>query len=164
MPPIFEESQRFNQWWIYLIPVGIMLFSAYVTYEQLWMGRPVGNNPLDNGDLWIMWLFTLPILGLVAIVRLDTSIDHKGIHVHLRPFTSTSYSWDQIEQAYVRTYKPLREFGGYGLRFSRSGKAYNIKGNEGIQLVLKNGKQVLIGTQKRNELEKILEKMAGSRS
>jgi hypothetical protein len=164
MPPIFEESQRFNQWWIYLVPVSAVLFSVYVTYEQLWMQRPVGNNPLDNDHLWIMWLFTLSILALIAIVRLDTQINNSGIHVRLRPFTSAYFSWDQIEQAYLRKYKPLREFGGYGLRFSRSGKAYNIKGDEGLQLVLKNGKQVLIGTQKWDELEKTLEKMLGSRS
>ena len=34
--------------------------------------------------------------------------------------------------------------------------AYNVKGKMGLQLVLKNGKKILIGTQKTEELKQIL--------
>ncbi len=34
--------------------------------------------------------------------------------------------------------------------------AYNVKGKMGLQLVLKNGKKNLIGTQKAEELKQIL--------
>ena len=53
---------------------------------------------------------------------------------------------------YTRTYSPMREYGGWGIRFGKSGKAYNIKGDEGLQLVFKNGKRLLIGSQKSQEL------------
>ncbi|MGK0329715.1 MAG: hypothetical protein ACJAXF_003214, partial [Polaribacter sp.] len=61
-----------------------------------------------------------------------------------------------------RTYLPISEFGGWGLRggfFFNKGKekAVNISGNIGIQLILKSGKKLLIGTQKESEAKSVLE-------
>jgi hypothetical protein len=44
----------------------------------------------------------------------------------------------------------------YGL--SAKGKAYNVSGNQGIQLVFKDGNSLLIGTQKPNEASAALQK------
>jgi TATA-box binding protein (TBP) (component of TFIID and TFIIIB) len=38
-----------------------------------------------------------------------------------------------------------------------AGKAYNVSGNKGVQLVFKNGKKLLIGSQKADELAKAIE-------
>ena len=63
-----------------------------------------------------------------------------------------------IAKAYVRTYSPLGEYGGWGLRYSLSGNgmAYNVSGNKGLQLELSNGKKVLFSTNKLEELELFL--------
>lgn len=152
----FQEEQRFVQWWIYLVPVFLLVFTAFVTIQQLVYAQPVGNNPVPNGQLWILWVFAMGIFWLIWAVRLSTVIDATGIHVRLKPFTKASYSWDQIEKIYLRKYRPLREYGGYGLRFGSNGKAYNISGNEGIQLELKSGKKILIGTQRWGDVEKVI--------
>ena len=51
------------------------------------------------------------------------------------------------------TYNPIMDFGGWGYRVSWKGKgtALNVKGNKGIELILKNGKKITIGTQKPEE-------------
>lgn len=66
-----------------------------------------------------------------------------------------------MKKVYVRKYLPLREYGGWGLRWGifGSGTAYNISGNMGIQLVLQNGKKILVGTQKAEECRRILEQL-----
>ena len=46
----------------------------------------------------------------------------------------------------------MREFGGWGIRVSRNGRAYNASGNTGVQLVLADGSHILIGTQRAEEL------------
>jgi hypothetical protein len=57
----------------------------------------------------------------------------------------------------VRKYSPIKEYGGWGFRYGfKNGKAYNISGNMGLQLILKNGDRILIGTQKPEELETYL--------
>ena len=62
-----------------------------------------------------------------------------------------------MSEYYAREYKPLREYGGWGIRCSlKRGKAYNVSGNKGVQLVFKNGKQLLIGSQKAEALEEAI--------
>ncbi|MBJ2175825.1 hypothetical protein JBL43_16340 [Aureibaculum sp. A20] len=67
--------------------------------------------------------------------------------------------WNDISKVYVRKYNAITEYGGWGFRgyiFKTGGKAFNVMGNKGIQIVLKNGKKMLIGTQKEVEAERIL--------
>ena len=68
------------------------------------------------------------------------------------------FSWEEIEKISVREYSPLLEYGGWGYAEERVEEhiMYNVKGNIGLQLVLKNGKKILIGTQKAEELKQIL--------
>jgi hypothetical protein len=56
----------------------------------------------------------------------------------------------------ARTYKPLSEYGGWGIKYGRSGWAYNIIGDQGVQLELDNGKRILIGSQHAEELEQAI--------
>lgn len=83
-----------------------------------------------------------------------------GIYVRFFPFLLTfrKYPWEDLEKATVRTYSPLAEYGGWGYRISFSGKgrAFNISGNKGLQLKFKNGKKLLIGTNKPDELAEVL--------
>ena len=57
-----------------------------------------------------------------------------------------------MSQYQTRQYKPIREYGGWGIRYGRGGKAYNVSGNKAVQLVLKNGKRLLIGSQRPDKL------------
>lgn len=55
----------------------------------------------------------------------------------------------------------LLEFGGWGFRVvtMNADKAYNVSGNMGLQLVLMNGKKLLIGTKQPEHLTDILTKL-----
>ena len=75
--------------------------------------------------------------------------------IHLKERT---IPFGDIESFKARKYSPLKEFGGWGIRFGFEGKAYNISGEEGLQLVLKNERKVLFGSQKAKELEKAMKK------
>ena len=53
-----------------------------------------------------------------------------------------------IARAYERTYDPLREFGGWGIRRGSGGsRAFNMRGREGVQLELRSGAKVLVGSE-----------------
>jgi hypothetical protein len=52
----------------------------------------------------------------------------------------------------------MKEFGGWGIRYGFKSKAYNVSGNKGLQIVLKNERQILFGSQRHKELEKVMEK------
>ena len=44
------------------------------------------------------------------------------------------------------TYSLLKDYGGWGIRYGRKGKAYNVSGNKGVLLTLADGKNGLIGS------------------
>jgi hypothetical protein len=52
----------------------------------------------------------------------------------------------------------LAEYGGWGVKgFSGKNRAYNISGNIGLQLTLKNGYKILIGTNNQEKLRMYLQ-------
>ena len=51
------------------------------------------------------------------------------------------------------------DYGGWGIKYGLKGLAYNISGNFGIQLELKSGSKILIGTQKPDEVKKLLDEI-----
>jgi hypothetical protein len=105
------------------------------------------------------------IFGSVGLLfyhaKLTTTIDEKGVRFTMSPFNfgPSDFAWDKIEKAYVRKYNAALEFGGWGIRMGwpGKGKAYTFGGNRGLQLELKNGKKVLIGSHKPEELEQVLQ-------
>lgn len=75
-------------------------------------------------------------------------------HLHYK-----HYSWDDILKAEVRTYNPIGEFGGWGLRGAGKDRAFNISGNQGLQLEFKDHKKLLIGTRQAEAITKALEQI-----
>jgi hypothetical protein len=106
-------------------------------------------------------MFPVIFLLFFLFMRLDTNIDETSISVSMSPFGSRKIAWKNVEKAYVRKYKPLMEFGGWGIRygFGSKGMAYSVGGNQGLQLELNNGKKVLIGTKKASELTEFLKQI-----
>ena len=145
---LFEESQRFNQWWLWLILLGSWGSMIY----GLFTDKP--ESPLA---------YIVPVLIMVGLpifflqMRLITRITDEGIYVRFIPFhfKEQFYTWDSLESAQVRTYSPLREYGGWGIKygFNGQGKVYNVSGNQGLQLVFKSGDKLLIGTQRPDEIQ-----------
>jgi len=153
----YSETQRFNQWWIWLallLPIGIFLWGIL---KQVVLKQPFGDNPSSDEGLIAGGLIPLLLLLLFRRIRLDTTIDEEGIRVYFAPFSKKFFAWSEIENAWVREYKPLLEYGGWGIRFGAKGTAYNIAGNQGLQLELRNGRRFLIGTQDAAHLQRVLD-------
>ncbi|WP_435335844.1 hypothetical protein [Haloarchaeobius sp. TZWWS8] len=83
-------------------------------------------------------LVGLAIVGAIAAflysLRLRTEVRADGIHVQMwhlhRSFRHIP--WADIESVESRRYRPIREFGGWGIRWTPSALAYNVHGNEGL--------------------------------
>jgi len=144
----FKETQRFTQWWLWVVLLGswgTMIYSFWVDVTM---------------NLTSILSFSVLALGLPVLfwqMRLTTRITEDGIFVRFFPFhfKEQFYAWSTIESAQVRTYSPLMEYGGWGIKygFNGQGKVYNVAGNQGLQLVFKSGEKLLIGTQKGTEIQ-----------
>ncbi|MEY4003686.1 MAG: hypothetical protein RIT07_1728 [Bacteroidota bacterium] len=153
---LFEEKQRFTQKWIWLLLLTPFLF------PMVGLIFPNISNDLfmfNASALLVNMGVYLSILLLFCFgFELNTEICTDGIYVRFRPFHRKPrfYAWSAIEHCEIRKYKPLFEYGGWGVRRGLMGTAFNVRGNMGLQLVIKGGKRVLIGTQKATELAGVL--------
>jgi hypothetical protein len=160
---LFSERQRFNQWWLWLILIGINGLFLYGIYKQVITGQQFGNRSMSDTGLFITAgvLFSLTLLFLNF--RLDTRIKKDGIYVRFFPIhlAFRHYPWDLVLKSFVRQYKPVMEYGGWGIRLGifGKGKAFNVSGNKGLQLEFTDHKKLLIGTNKPEEISETLEKI-----
>jgi len=69
--------------------------------------------------------------------------------------------WDQIRSVETRTDRPIRDFGGYGVRWAARGVVYHACGNRGVRMVLASGERVLIGSQRPDELARAVAARTG---
>lgn len=142
--PFFEERQRCPLA-IGTVVSGIVLFGVVLAVLTV-QGKI--EPPLKQA-LWSIWAIMALLDGFLASIAMRTQILPEGIVVCCLPlrFLKRRIAWDEIERIYARTYRPLHEYGGWGIRRGKSGTAYNMRGNQGIQIELRNGRKILIGTQ-----------------
>jgi len=158
---VFKEDQKFTQPLIYIglsiatIVIFFPIIKEWDTITQLPLNKQLGS--LSGGI--IICLVAL----LFLFLNLNTRIDEKGISYKFAPFhfKSKLINWKEVDKAYLRKYDAISEYGGWGIKggipWSKgNGKAYNVKGNIGLQLKLKNGNKILIGTQKKDEINAVL--------
>lgn len=157
MTTLFKEEQRFTQWWLWLILIPIGILPVVGIFKQLFLGEEFGNKPMSDFGLVFFAVFVFALLGLFLIMRLKTEIDQTEIRMSFFPFVKKRIKWTEIKKAEVLNYGFV---GGWGIRLSfKYGTVYNIKGNKGLAIELRNGKRFVIGTQRETELRKIVEKV-----
>ena len=160
MKIVFKEEQRFTQWWLWLILIGLALLPILGMYQQLYLGKAFGNRPMSDTGLGLFALLTFCFVGFFWRMRLKTTIDQKEIRMQFFPFTKKQVPWETIKTVKVVNYGFV---GGWGIRLgTKYGTVYNIKGKMGLAITLTNGKKFLIGTQKIEELERLLKKFQTS--
>lgn len=151
----FKEKQKFTQWWLWLILIAIGLFQVYGLFNQLIKGEIFGDKPMSDTGLIVFTIIPFGIIILFWYIKLETEIDETEIRIKFTPLVKKTFKWEDVKSAVVLNYK----FAGYGIRlFTSYGTVYNIKGNTGLAIELKNGDKILIGTQKSAELTKIIQK------
>ena len=151
MKSVFKEIQKFDSLWFFVILAMVSVVNYFI-YVQ---GREAELTSI------VVSYGAVVIAGLIFVFfRLQTEIDSFNVKFRFFPFHIhwQEIPWSDITHAEVRTYRPIMEYGGWGLRFGKNGKAYTTKGKTGLQLTLKNGKKILIGTQKQEELKYFLSK------
>jgi len=155
---IFKEEQRFTQTWLMaLLAISAMVPLVLISKEYF----------KDKSMTLQEYLTTLAIvlisLGFIFFFKLRTRIDEFGVHYQFFPIhlSFRKIAWSEIAKAQVRNYDAITEFGGWGLKggalWNKSnGVAYNFSGDVGLQLELTTGKKILIGTQERDQVERVL--------
>jgi hypothetical protein len=170
----FKEEQKFDQWWFRLIIimswVPLVVIFGIGIYQQLVLHKPWGTNPTSDTALLLTTAFVFLIMAgvtwLTFSMRLITEVTEDGLKYRFPPLIrkARTIPKSMISEYRVRKYDPIGEYGGWGIkgRLFGNGRAYNVKGNIGLQLQLRDNKKILFGTQRPEALKAAMDKIMNS--
>ncbi len=161
---VYEETQRFTQWWIRLLLGATVACVWFGFVQQIFFDRPFGNKPASNEAMIVIWLSVGVLLPLIFLsCNLQLQVRRDGFYYRFRPFQlkMNVIRFEEIQSYEAVTYRPILEYGGWGMRYGIHGRAYNISGNRGLRMKLTNGKRILFGSAKPEELKLSLDVMMG---
>jgi len=164
---LYREVQYFRQLWLWILILGISAVSIWGMVQQLFLNEPFGNNPAPDAILIVIVIifgFGFPIV--FYKMNLTTEVRRNGIYYRFFPFHLSFHKikFEDIAECEVRVYRVLRDYGGWGIRYGRMGKAYNVSGNRGVQLKFSDGKRLLFGSQKPEEFAATIKASIDNRS
>ena len=156
---LFSERQYFRQIWLGLVLLAINALFIYGIVHNIVSTQ---GPKMSNAVLCLALGFTLLLSLLFLLVRLETEIRADGVYFRFFPFQTSYkiYRWEEIAECFVTQYHPIKDYGGWGIRgsFGGKGKAYTVSGDMGIQMVLTDGKRILLGTKQPEEVKEAMRK------
>jgi hypothetical protein len=161
---VYTEIQRFRQLWVWILVLFVTGMAWYGAVQQIVLKKPFGNNPAPDTVMIVIWaVFGVLFPVFFYSLKLVTEVRSDGLFVRFFPlqFHSHKISFEEIKSYEIRTYSALKDYGGYGIRYGTKGKAYNVRGNRGIQFEFLDGKRMLIGTQRPEEFAQAIQTASG---
>lgn len=120
---------------------------------QVVLGHPWGKQPMSNGSVigWtiFLWLLYLRLLTVRLFTRVRDGVlvvGMRGIPLRRRVRLADVGSVEPV------TFDPQHDYGGYGIRSIRNGKAYVGAGHRGVRVQLRSGPVLVIGSERPEEL------------
>jgi len=144
----FREEQRFEWFWTAMFCVPALIV-GYGLVRQVVLKQPFISDAL----LWPAFAVVVVVAVWFLGLKLESEVRDDGLFIRfVWLWPERSIPWDQIRSVETRTYRPIRDFGGYGVRWAARGIVYHARGNRGVRLVLASGERVLIGSQRPGDL------------
>ena len=96
-----------------------------------------------------------PMLITLLFTRLDVEVQPDKLLIAFGPvhLIRKRISFADIDSVRGLTYRPIREFGGWGIRPRGSRTAWTIRGNQAVKVTLQSGKEVYVGSRFPQRLE-----------
>jgi hypothetical protein len=159
----FKEVQGFRTWWAWTGVAALNVLFIYAIVKQVFLGEPFGTKPAPDFVLILVELVLLLLFIFLISIKLKTRITDTGIYYRLFPFQfkETFIEWHELKDVYIRQYNSFHEYGGWGIRYgtAKTGKAINTtaSSDKGLQLRFNDGKLLLIGTARPDEIKLIID-------
>jgi hypothetical protein len=160
-PPaaIYREEQRFG-WWIYALVALIMGLVWWILLGNGPADVPAARRHAGDFSVGIVFGMALPILFVIGVLRMTTVVTPTEVRVWFGwiPSYRRAIPIGTITRVEVVHYRPLADYGGWGIRHGRDGeKVLSARGDRGVRLRLVDGSRLMIGSQRPEELALALE-------
>jgi hypothetical protein len=155
--PQFREEQRFD-WYLTAMFCMPALIVGYGLYRSVWLKQPL----LSGALLWPAFAVAVVVAVWFLRLKLVTEVRDNGLYIcFVWLWPERTIPWDQVRSVETRTYRPIRDFGGWGVRWAARGIVYHARGNRGARMVLASGERVLVGSQRPEELARTIAERTG---
>lgn len=153
----FHEEQRFG-WWVWAL-VAVIAIPVLVGAVGAARSDAAAAIAILVGPAAIV-----AVLALLALAKLVSDVDERGIHVSFHLLWPTRHiPLEDVQRAHATAYSPLIDYGGWGVRLSWKGWAFNTGGAEGVLVETKSGKRIMIGSRRAKDLEEAIAKAIAAR-
>ena len=120
---------------------------------QVILGHPWGKHPMSNTDVVVWTVFLWLLYFRLITVRLLTEVRQGKLLITLRGlWRLRRVPLDQVQAVETITLDIARDHGGFGIRSTRSGKAYIASGGRGVRITLASGEKLVVGSKIPDEL------------
>jgi hypothetical protein len=124
---------------------------------QVLLGHTWGKHPMSNGDVVGWTVFLWLIYFRLITVRLVTEVRQGALLIRMRGlWRLRRVPLDRIQLVETITHDIARDYGGYGIRSTREGKAYVANGGRGVRVTLDKGEKLVVGSERPDELARML--------
>lgn len=154
----FKEEQSLKNTWMFYLIIAISILALAGTLFRLF----TNGDPEAIIGLAIAAVVSIVLVILFMFSTLTTVIDDRAIYYKYPPFVNAEkrLSYDDISEVFIRKYQPIWEYVGWGYRRRPGkGKALSVAGRKGLQIITKEGRKILIGTQKSADLERAITRL-----
>ncbi len=96
--------------------------------------------------------FMILIALSVGSLKMKTTVASDSVTVRFGFLNTTRIPITEIARAEAIAYRPVRDYGGWGIRGFGRRRALNVRGDRGVLIVRTNGSTLMIGSQRPREL------------
>ena len=130
--------------WVWILIWGACLAAAGATVHS------AGRDPMSTTALVLTLgaVLLFPLLMSALFLCLDVEVRADRLFIAFGPLhlVRKRIAYRDMESVEAVTYRPIREFGGWGIRPMGRKTAWTIRGNKAVRIVLRSDKQVYVGS------------------
>ena len=148
----FKEKQRFPSC------MNVFMFVILLAVVYIWYRK---YNFDINYIYLIFGIIPVALMNVVFLLAgLKVEIDEGSIYYNFTPFQwkMKKIVKEDIDYLYLKKYDPKKDHLGYGITFKKDGKAFTLKGTDGLFIRFKDETFILLGTQKPKEMQDVIDK------
>lgn len=157
------ERTQYREWspWPTFVTVILWAVAPAVVYAIL-------RDPGEIPHAGVRWLVALSVVALAGAIwtflgGLTVLVQESRIVLYLgrTPLVRRVVPFDRIRSTRVVRYRPIVEFGGWGVRGSGRRRAWTARGDRAVELTLADDRVLLIGSDHPQRLENAIRTCGG---
>ena len=130
-----------------VLGIGATLFAAFQQPDPGEIAR--GDSLSQLGSVLVgggVLLFFVAMTSIFMCLDVEVRSDHLFVSFGPVHLVRRRIRYADIESVRAVTYRPIREFGGWGIRWRGRRTAWTIRGNQAVAITLQSGREIYVGS------------------